>query len=433
MKSTVTKSGTNERLIEVEIAEEELVPHFDSACRKYQKNVRLEGFRKGKVPLSLIKRLYGEAIKADAIDDVVESVFREVSQKENLRPVAPAKVEDVNYQPGSGLKFRARVEVYPEIEIKNYKGLTVERETYQVGDEDIQHALEEVRESMAVMEPVEGPAEEGHFVLADFQQVDVSGVPMIGKKYEDRFFQLDISGGYNELAGQLVGVQAGEKRRVQLTPDEPAGESGTDKQYFEVTVKEVKAKRLPEIDDELAKDTGKFQTLEELKADIRETLARRTQVSSRNQMRNQLIDELLKKNPFDLPNSMVEQYLDVLARNVLRDANGQVDEETVREQYRPNAIWTLKWEVAKDKIAELENITVTDQDREAFIKRFAEERRLDEAALRRSLKNPKARKDFDEDILTAKVLDFLEEHAKIKEQKVTWKDLQKRKQVAVNP
>ena len=432
MKTNVSKEGPNERLIEVEISDEELEPHFETAYRKYQKKVRLEGFRKGKVPIALIKKLYGEAIKQDAIEDVVQSVFAEVSQKEQLRPVAPAKLDDVQYEPGSGLKFRARVEVYPEVELKHYKGLSVEREDYVVDEEDVLDALEDVRESMAVMEPVEEPAREGHFVLADFQQVDAAGIPVIGKKYEDRFFQLTTNGGNQELSEQLLGVKPGEKRRVLLTMDkeDPEGK-GPVQEYFEVTVKEVKAKRLPDLDDELAKDTGKFGTLEELKNDIRETLVRRTQENSREHFRHHLIDEVLKQNPIDLPESMVQQYLNALVENAKKESNGEVDDETLRERYRPTAVWHLKWELAKDKIAELESLEVTDEDREKYIARLVAERGVDEKSLRKAMKTKKGRQRFEDEILEMKVLDFLEEHAKIKEKKITRKDLEKRRSVAV--
>lgn len=190
MESKVTKKGNFEKVVEVDVPEAELAPHFDSIYKKYQKNVKLQGFRKGKVPLSLIKKLYGDAMKGEAIEEVVQSVLREVRDQENLRLVAPAKLEDINYDPEKGLHFKAVCEVAPDIELKNYRGLSVEREVYEVDDQDVSDALNDVREQMAVMQPVETAAEDGHFVLADLQQVDATGVPIIGKKFKDRYFQI---------------------------------------------------------------------------------------------------------------------------------------------------------------------------------------------------------------------------------------------------
>ncbi|NIR51680.1 trigger factor [candidate division KSB1 bacterium] len=432
MKSNITKQGNNQRVIEVDVPDEELSPHFDAAFKKYQKNIRLEGFRKGKVPLSLVKKLYGEEIKNEAIDDVVQSVFKEVSQKENLRPIAPAKLEDVKYEPNEGLQFKAVVEVYPEVELRTYKGVSVEKENYQVGEDDVAAALEDVREGMAVMEPVEEEAQEGHFILADFQQIDVSGVPVIGKKFEDRLFQLGSNSVNFELSDQLIGVKPGETRRIEfrLPTGNPDPEDER-KEYYNVEVKEIKSKQLPDLDDELAKDTGKFETLAELKTDIKNQLMKQTEMNSRQKLRHSIIDEVLKKNTIDIPETLVQNYLNAIIESAKKDSNGQVDEEAIKNEYRARAIWNIKWELVKDKIAELENIEVTEEDKKQFISRFAEERGVDEKQFRKTLKNKRGQNRFEDEILEAKVLDLLEKHAKIKQRKVTRKDLEKAKRISM--
>lgn len=433
MKSNISKQGTNQRLVEVDVTEEELVPHFDTAYRKYQKRIRLQGFRKGKVPLSLIKKLYGEEIKSDTIDEVVESVFKEVSQKENLRPIAPAKLKDVHYQPNEGLRFKAVVEVYPEIELKTYKGISVERETYEIGEEDIAAALADIREGLAVMEPVEESAQEGHYILADFQQIDVSGVPVIGKKFEGRFFQLSTNQGNREMTQQLLGVKPGETRRVTLSvgPKEPDSNE-PQIEYYDVKVKEVKSKQLPDLDDELAKDTGKFETLDELKTEIKKNLSQQTLSDSRRKLRNRIIDEILKQNSFELPETMIDNYVNALIEGAKQESNGgDVDEAAIQSEYRAIAIWNLKWELVKEKIAELENIEVTEEDKKQFASRFAEERGMDEKQFRKSLRTKQAQGRFEDEILAAKVLDLLEENAKIKDRKITRKDLDRAKEISM--
>jgi len=430
LKSTVTKTGSCERAVEVDITEEELTPHFERLYKRYQKNVKLEGFRKGKVPLSLIKKLYGDDIKSEAIDDVVKSVFYEVKEKEGFHPVAPAKLQDIQYDPEKGLHFKAVVEVVPDIELKHYTGLSVEKEVYQVAEEDVESALNDVREQMAVMQPVEGKAEAGHFVLADFQQLDKTGVPIIGKKFEDRFFQLTEDEHNKALASQLIGIEAGESRQIELpTAQEQAQSNGKD--LYKVQVKEIKEKKLPELDDELAKDVGKFDNLEALKADIRQRLSRQTEQDSKRRVRQRLIDELLKKNAFDLPEAMITNYLDALVERARTNQNQPVDEQQLRQEYRAAAIWNLKWEIAKDKLIELEGIKVTEEDKNRFLARIAEERGVDEKTLRKTLKTKEDKARFEDDLLEELVLEFLEEHAKIKEKKITRKDLEKAGKLAV--
>ncbi len=429
MESKITKQGNSQRLLEVDLTEEELQPHFEAVFEKYKKNLKIQGFRKGKVPLNLIKKLFGEEIKNEAIEEVVERVFRDVSAKEHLRPVAPAKLQDVDYQPERGLHFKAVVEVVPEIDLKNYKELSVEREIYEVSEEDVAGALENVRERLAVMQPVEDAACEDHYVLADFQEVDVTGVPVIGKKFEDRFFRLSGEGWDKDITRQLIGVKAGETRRIELSSSDAGNHQK--KEFYNVNVKEIKSKHLPELDDELAKDVGKFQTLEELRRDIQEKLIKQAQAEGQHQLRHSLIDEVLKRNSVDVPEVMIDNYLDALVEGAKKDKNSNFDEAAFRSEYRPVAIWNIKWELAKDRIIELENLQVSEQDKEAFISRVAAERGIEAAKLRKSFENKNVQKRLSEDVLETKVIGFLEQHAKINERKITRKDREKFRQLAV--
>lgn len=424
MDAKITRQGNFERVVEVDVPESELTPHFDKAYQKYKKNIKLEGFRKGKVPMGLVKQLYGDAIKGETIDDVVQSVFQEVRIKEGLRPVAPAKLEDVDYSPENGLHFKAVVEVVPEIELKNYTGLSVERETYQVDDKDVEQALEEYRERMATMEPVEGAAAEGHFIVVDFQQVDASGVPIIGKKFDDRLIELSNREQSAEMTQQLVGVKAGETRRVELDSYDEKGNK-QERVYYSADVKEIKSKQLPVLDDELAKDIGGFETLKDLQDDIRTRLVNRSDFNANRGLRNRLIDELLKKNEFELPESMVTNYLDAIVEGARKDTSRPFDEDAIRTEYRPSAVWTLKWQLAKDRLLELESISINDDDKNQMIARLAEQQGVDEKEIKKSLRGKQAQSRFDDDVLEGKTLDFLQERAKVKEKKLTRKDLEK--------
>ncbi|TDI92896.1 MAG: trigger factor [Caldithrix sp.] len=434
MESKVTKKGNFEKVVEVDVPEAELAPHFDSIYKKYQKNVKLQGFRKGKVPLSLIKKLYGDAMKGEAIEEVVQSVLREVRDQENLRLVAPAKLEDINYDPEKGLHFKAVCEVAPDIELKNYRGLSVEREVYEVDDQDVSDALNDVREQMAVMQPVETAAEDGHFVLADLQQVDATGVPIIGKKFKDRYFQIVTNNSNNkDFTEQLIGAKPGDKRRIELDSNDNSNSPNKEnkKDYFEVRIKEIKSKQVPELDDGLAKDTGKFESLDELKTDLRSKLTKQAQVNARSRLRRSIIDEVLKKNSFDLPESMINNYLDVFVENAKKESKEPFDEEELRNHYRPTAVWNLKWELVKDKLREAENLSVSDEDKDVFISRLAEERDIEEKQVRKSLKDKRAQRQFEEDVIEDKVLNYLEVNAKIKDKKITRKDIEKAQKLAV--
>jgi trigger factor len=323
------------------------------------------------------------------------------------------------------------VEVAPDIELKNYKDLSVEQEIYEVGEEDIEATLEEVREKMAVMNPVEDAAQVDHFILADFQEIDTSGIPVIGKKYEDRFFQLSDNESTQELTEQLKGVKAGETRRVKLTTSQDEGGQGQDIKFYNVTVKEVKEKQLPDLNDDLARDFGNFENFEALKIDIRAQLIKQHEATSRRQLQRAIIDEMVKRNTFDIPESMINNYLELLIEDVKKRNNGNVDEQELREHYRANAIWELKWHLIKEKIVEVEHIEVNEEDIKNYINRISAERGIDQRQLWSSLNSAEAKTRLKEDILEEKVLDFLKQHANIKERRITRKDLENAQKLAV--
>lgn len=421
MDSKISKTGPFGRTVEVSATVAELEPYFDRAFNDFRKKVKLEGFRKGKVPMPLIKRMYGEAIRVEALDEIVNDLFRAICVEQDLRPVAPAKVEDIDYKPGGGLSFKAFVEVEPEIELKKYKGISAERPIYVVDDQDVTDALEDVREQMAVMEPVEDAARENHIVVGDIQGVDPSGVPLIGTRYDDRLLVLNRENDFSAaVTEQLLGVRQGEMRRIEIDENGSAGEG---RSYYQVAVKEIKEKKLPALDDELAKDLGKFETLEELRNDIRSRLEKQSAANARKSLRNGLIEDLLKQNSFDLPEAMINNYLEILAKDASKDK--QVSDEQIKEYLRPDAIRHIKWQLAKDKLQALENVTIGEEDKEAYYDEVAKDRGIDRKEVKKAFKGPKNQGRLEFDLLERKILDILEANAKIKERKITRKDREK--------
>jgi trigger factor len=303
--------------------------------------------------------------------------------------------------------------------------LSVEKESYQVDEQDVVEALADVRERMAVMQSVDAAAEENHFIVGDFQLVDNTGVPIIGRKYEDRFLHLNRENDFNiSLTEQLVGIKAGEKRRVEILPANGAPEDKEPESY-EITVKEVKSKQLPELDDELAKDAGDFENLAALQENIRTNLRQSADQNARQQLRHRLIDAILKKNSFELPEAMIDNYLDAVVENARKSSRPVEDEAELRQQYRATAIWSLKWELVKNKLVEQESLTVTTEEKDKFMQGVAEERGVDLKEVKKAYKGQREQRRLEDDLLEEKVLDLLEQHAKIKERKVTRKDLEK--------
>ncbi|MCB9504061.1 MAG: trigger factor [Deferribacteres bacterium] len=433
MQVQVTAKENCLRDVEIIVPQEELAPEFEKSLKDAQKKVKLEGFRKGKVPLSIVKKLYGPGLEAEVIEKLLPVLFQRGAVQEDLKIAAPAAIKNMDYTPGGVLTVFYEVEVEPEFELAKYENFKLDRRMYEVTDDDMNEALEQIRQDHGTWEKVEGMAEEDHFVSADLQELNDTGIPIIGKKLENRFLKLkDEDGKLSEVGKQLLGIAIDEKRVISVTA--PSGDESADTQVikFEVTVKDIQAQNLPEIDDELAKDAGDYETLEDLKKELERRIQKNTQKELDKGFYHSIIEKLIAENKFELPEGMVKFYLEAIIKDMrarLREGEEeQFDEKLIKEQYRDGAIFNLKWRLIRKKIAAEHDITVDETDVEAFINEYALDRGIDRKLLLKQMKkNPHQMEDVEADVFEQKVLSFLTERQKVKEKKVNRKDLEKQK------
>ena len=381
MDVKITEEANWRRIVDVTATQDELRPEFEKALKKLQKNLKLEGFRRGKVPMNMVRRLYGQRVEIEAIEDILPSLFAKAARQENLKVVTRASVEDLQYQPGTDLNAKFSVEVEPEFELKKLENFKLEKQIYAVDEEDIQHELERIQESQALWEVTEDAATEKDFVTADLQVVDQSGVPVIGEKFEGETIALSQkSGEVNEFGRQLNGVKAGDVRTIFMTPPPQEGDDKPQEQVqYEVTIKEVKRRILPTIDDDLAKDLGDYESLDALKEEIRKSISDSVQKRFDDSLERSLIDEIIKNNSFEVPEGMVKSYLDNLIERFKSSNNSpeELDEQAVRENYKANAIWSIKWHLIQKQLIEMNNIEVSDDEVQEWVKEFAEKNKVD--------------------------------------------------------
>ena len=434
MDVKITEEANWRRIVDVTATQDELRPEFEKALKKLQKNLKLEGFRRGKVPMNMVRRLYGQRVEIEAIEDILPSLFAKAARQENLKVVTRASVEDLQYQPGTDLNAKFSVEVEPEFELKKLENFKLEKQIYAVDEEDIQHELERIQESQALWEVTEDAATEKDFVTADLQVVDQSGVPVIGEKFEGETIALSQkSGEVNEFGRQLNGVKAGDVRTIFMTPPPQEGDDKPQEQVqYEVTIKEVKRRILPTIDDDLAKDLGDYESLDALKEEIRKSISDSVQKRFDDSLERSLIDEIIKNNSFEVPEGMVKSYLDNLIERFKSSNNSpeELDEQAVRENYKANAIWSIKWHLIQKQLIEMNNIEVSDDEVEEWVKEFAEKNKVDFKRAWNQTKNDKQQLErLREDLQDKKLMESLLEKQKIKEKKVTRKDLMKQSEI----
>ncbi len=417
-----------EKNIEVKVPHQDLLTKIEELFKKYQKTMQLEGFRKGKVPLALIKKAFGTKIEREAAENAVPDILQEAIDNNKIKFHDLLKLEDFDFNRQDGLSFTAHIRVEPEIELTKYKKLEFEREIYQITEDDINQGLENLREQNATMVAIEGEAQAGHFVIADMQKTDKSGVPLIGQKFENRYFQLGGPGIDERVTAQLLGIKPGETRQITFK-SKPDGSSQEVDEYFAISVKEIKEKNLPELNDEFAKDVGNYENLKALKDSLREHLERQFELNNKQKFDQAVMDQAVKSNPFDLPDFVVEDYLANLIANLKNSGQTNINEAEFREKYKADAVWNLKWMAIKEKIAELENIKVEEAAVNEYIEQLANNSKENAAKIRREYHDKKRRNQLFRELLETQVIAFLVEHGKVSEKKITFKDLQNKKEI----
>jgi len=318
VKTNVVEKGKWERELEVEISAERIETELTSAYRKYQKRLDVPGFRKGKVPLRIIKARFGDSIRGEVISDLLPTFLEEATREEGLVPAAPPSITKLEHEPGGDLTFTATLDIWPEVEVENYEELEATRMVHEVDDEEVEGQLKALQDQQASERSVERPLEEGDVLLADLQRLDDSGVPIIGERFEERRFLIGEEGAPSpDFEEALIGIQAGEERAVRFTyrEDLPNEELAGTEDHFNVSAREVHERILPELDDEFAKDVSdQYETLDDLRRHITEQISQRWEYLSNQRLRSELIEQLVENNPFDPPASMVENYLQTMRR-----------------------------------------------------------------------------------------------------------------------
>lgn len=405
------------RRLEIEVGEDELQPHIEKMFKKYQRKVQIQGFRKGKVPLTILQKRFGDAIRADIADELVQTFFKQAVEQEKIPIVSAGKVKDLDFEEGKPLTFSVEVEVEPDVQIEHYKGIKVEKESAQVTSHDVQQALLSIQEQKAELITVQYGAEKGYIVEGDVQALDTTGVPIIGKKWENRIFELGTPPLGDVVEDQLLGVVEGEERRFKIShPEQGSDGSVRDiEDHYSIRVTSVKEKRVQELNDDFAKSIGEFQTLSELEQHVEKQLKTQRDRSAERLLRHRIADAIIKQNDFEIPPSMVDNTLDGLWEDQQKRQGEPVDEETFREENRSGVIWNLKWHLIWRKIAEVEGIRVEDEDVDAEVDKMAAASPEEEKKIRILFKEDQRRKRLTDELLENRVMDLLKENAKIKE------------------
>ncbi len=414
MTSTLTRLAPTQVALEFSITDRELAEAEERAFRRLSKNVRLPGFRKGKVPRKIFEQTYGsETLTSQAVDEVVPEVYAKAVREHDLEPVERPKIEILEENAGRPTRLKATVEVRPEIALGQYKGLKATRPPGAVSDEDVERSLKTLAKERATLVPVERAAQLGDLVTLDYEG-KIGDAPFEGGTARGQTTELDEGRFVPGFVAGIVGMQPGETKSVPARfPDEyPAQELAGKDAVFTITLHELKEIELPAIDDDFAKAISTNQTLDELRADLRRRLEAINEGRSRRALGNVLMSRLLATHEFALPATMVEGEID----RMLEDAGPPPapDERSTEERraaLRAEAESRIKAGLLIEAIAKAEKIAATPADVASELEVLARRYGQPVARIRQALGNNLL--SLMDGIVRNKTLEFLIDNAEV--------------------
>ena len=388
--NSVEKNGNNATVV-VEIDKELMETGVNKAYMKARKSIMIPGFRKGKAPRKMIESMYGAHV---FYEDGLEEIFPEIydfaiAHQEGFKAVGRPNLTDMQISDDNVVTLTLTTEIYPEVTLGQYKGLEVEKAEVTVSDAQVQAELDRMAQNVASTETVDRAAQMGDTANIDFEGFD-NGVPFEGGKGDNFDLKLGSGSFVPGFEEQVVGMSAGEEKDIDITfPEDYHKELAGKAVVFHVKVNKVTVTVVPEMDDEFAKDVSEFDTLEELKADIRAKALEKAEKNAQTNFETACVDKAAENTTVDMPNALIERELDVqMERFAYQLQMGGYsmeqyakmmggDVSTMRNAFRPGAEKQAKISVTLEKIAEVENVTVSEEDIAAEIESLAKQYELE--------------------------------------------------------
>jgi trigger factor len=385
------------REIEVELEPERLTGRVEETLANYRERAEVPGFRKGKVPLELLRRRIGEALESQVAEELVEQTSAEVLEAQEFRLAAQPRLADLEVLPTKAIRYRLEVEVFPEFELKAYKGLQLRRNEPTGFEQEFEKRLKALQDRCATFKPTDEPARAGLFVTVDYETLD--GDKPVAEPRKNVMLEVGDPMNFPEVNEGLAGAKPGEERSIEA--EMPAGASDKSlagkKVVFRFRVNEVKEKHVPEVNEEFASDLG-YDDLDGLRKDLNEAILADRQRLVENDLKNQIFDKLLRDHEFEPPGSWVQMNLDRLRREYELPDDAETTEKLTQAATR-----RARFDVLASRIAREEEIAVTDEEVQAQVAAMAERVRKPVEDVAPLLDNP----GFRSQLLRDKVMDFI--------------------------
>lgn len=404
----------------VEVPRERWEAVLSDTFNEFRKSIKMDGFRVGRVPAGLVKKLYGKVIEEEAVDKALKQFYREAVEMEKIEAITPADIWEYDYAEEKPFTFKAIIEVEPEIELKGLDNIITHIEDVQIDDEDIETGLEVLRDEQAVVKVSDEPIKRGDLITVNIQELDRSGVPLLTHNWKDIPIEVGKSQFGDEADERLLGKQTGDTINAKISSNEESAGDEEDISYsFEIL--EVKSKELPEIDDHFARSIDeKFESIDDLCKGIKNHMRARASQRARARMLGRIVEHMIEQNRIEVPPSMIEKYLERMLEGARKNGE-KLEEENFKEKYRNSAIRNLKWHLLRKKLIAQFELAASLEDIEAELERISNAGGFSLETVKNIYAPEKQQNRLKDDIEERKVLDFLEQRAKISSREINYR------------
>ena len=424
MNVNVEDISSIKKKVNIEIPQDQVTKEVDSFYRDLGKKAKIKGFRPGKVPRNILERHFKDYVKAEVIQKLIQDTYPKALSETNLQPVSNPIIEPGELGSGKPFQYSATIEIKPEIKVEGYSGLSIEGKKEEVKDEEVEERLKALQDLHAHLKttPEARPIQNGDYVIIDYE-ARLDGKPLEEGKAID--FTIEVGSGrfIPALEEKLIDLKPEEEKDIDVSfPEDYGYKKWAGKTIsFHVRIKEIKEKILPPLDDEFAKDIGGYSSLEELKAKLKGEIQREKELALERQLKDQIVDQLLQANSFDVPESLIEEQAKALVSDTkLRLAaqgtalkNLGVTDEKLQEDYREIAKKQVRTFLILEKIAGQEGITVTDEEVENRLREISERTNQKFDVVKRYYEKNELIPEMKARILNEKTLNFLLQKANV--------------------
>ena len=384
---------------------------FNSAKKKVAKEIKLPGFRKGKIPENILMSQYIHSVEMGFVQDFCEKYYLMALQEEKLTPINQAQLKDIDFSYEKDLSFKSEFEIEPTLSLPKFKKnmVSVEKIKFLSNDEEVDKTIDNIMNSQAKAEQIEKNSKDGDLLIVDMQELDESGIPIIGKK-EKKYIAIGQDPFIEDKAESFKSKNVGDS--VKITIDMGDGEKN-----YEFTIDTIQRRVPPVLDDDFVKQMDpNCKSVAEWKSNVRKSIDSEYQRKSDEMFNSSLIDEFVKLiNPI-LPLSMLENYLNNIVSEVKQNQNSpEMDDSKIKEQYQLFAENNLKWFLLRKAIISDQELSVSTDEVNDFIKEALEKNETQKAEIERFYKKESNKNKLADDLLDQKIIEMLKEHSKIKE------------------